>query len=174
MGSLPDSILFTVMNDTVCVRISGRANFSSSGDFKKLVLRMMKEGRKRFIVELSECLTMDSTFLGMLAGLGMSHGDPSMPPGERPIELLNPTERVTDSIDNLGVLDCFHVVSGEMSDDVQCDQKMEHEESSKRETARECLAAHELLMEINPENEAKFKDVVKYFAEEANRPDEEK
>jgi hypothetical protein len=29
-------------------------------------------------------------------------------------------------------------------------------------------------MEINPENEAKFKDVVKYFAEEANRPDEEK
>jgi anti-sigma B factor antagonist len=171
MGSPNASIHFTVVNDTVCVRIAGRANFSSSGDFKKLVLQMMEEGRKRFIIELSECVIMDSTFLGMLSGLGMNSGDPSMPPEQRPFELLNATERVTDLIDNLGVLDYFHIVRGEMPQEAQCDQRVEHEEISKQETARDCLAAHEVLMKINPENQAKFKDVVKYFAEEANRPD---
>ncbi|MBG87104.1 MAG: hypothetical protein CMO80_09420 [Verrucomicrobiales bacterium] len=167
MANPSANILFTLVNDTVCMRVTGRATLTCSSDFKRLVLKMFDEGKERVIVELSECQSMDSTFLGMLSGLGMKHGNPSTPAHERAIELLNPTERVTDLIDNLGVSDYFNIVSGDLPENVQCDREVEHTESSKQQTARDCLEAHKILMELNPQNQAIFKDVVKYFEEEA-------
>jgi len=40
---------------------------------------------------------------------------------------------------------------------------------SKEEVSRTCLEAHETLMELNPANVAKFKDVAKFLAEDLKR-----
>ena len=77
----------------VCVKIAGRANFAFSPDFKTLLNELAEKGYRHFIIDLSECVLMDSTFLGVLAGFGMKL-NPKGAPAERGIELLNANTRV--------------------------------------------------------------------------------
>ena len=66
----PSAILSVLVGKNfACVKIAGRANFMSSPDFKTLLLELNQKGYSRFIVDLSECVLMDSTFLGVLAGI---------------------------------------------------------------------------------------------------------
>ncbi len=53
---------------------------------------------------------MDSTFLGVLAGFGLAN-NPDAAPDKREIELLNPSARVRELLDNLGVLSLFNVAT---------------------------------------------------------------
>ena len=73
-----------------CVKISGRANFNSSIDFKTLLSELRAKGYTYFVLELSECALMDSTFLGVLAGFGLKMMSPQNDGEDRQIELLNP------------------------------------------------------------------------------------
>jgi hypothetical protein len=41
--------------------------------------------------------------------------------------------------------------------------------ASKEETTRACLEAHQTLMEVNPANVARFKDVGQFLAEDLKR-----
>ena len=74
-----------------CIKIVGRANVGSSIDFKRLVEELMEKDLRCFVLDLSECLLMDSTFLGVLAGFGQKISTPQNgAPAGRSIELLNP------------------------------------------------------------------------------------
>ena len=65
------SMSVMVTDEFACIRIIGRANFTSSIDFKALVTELSQRGFQRFVLDLSECVLMDSTFLGVLAGFGL-------------------------------------------------------------------------------------------------------
>ena len=153
------------MNDTVCVKISGRANFATSVDFKRLVTEARARGAQRFIVNLAACPIMDSTFLGVLASLGMKLSADHLPPEQRPIELLNPSPKVADLIDNLGVLHLFRVVQASGPENLSF-TAVESANATKLELSKNCLEAHQVLMNLSAENTAKFKDVAKFFAED--------
>ena len=165
MTSPTPTLLAAAVNDTVCVKISGRANFATSVDFKRLVTEARARGAQRFIVDLAACPIMDSTFLGVLASLGMKLSADDLPPDQRPIELLNPSPKVADLIDNLGVLHLFRVVQASGPENL-CFTAVESANASKLELSKNCLAAHQVLMDLNPANVAKFKDVAKFFAED--------
>ncbi len=169
MGKTTASIQVATVNNTVCVKLIGRANFASSIDFKRLIKDQAAKGFDRFIVDLSECQIMDSTFLGMLAGLGLRMGEENAPPEKRPIELLNPTERVTDLLDNLGVTQLFNIVEGAEAGDVQFVDVATPANASKLDMSKNCLEAHQILMEVNPDNVARFKDVTRFFEEEVKK-----
>lgn len=172
MTSPSPTLLAARVGDTVCVKISGRANFASSVDFKRLVHESRARGAQRFIVDLAACPIMDSTFLGVLASLGTRLCADDLPPDQRPIELLNPSPKVADLIDNLGVLQCFRVVQGKDLENL-CYTAVESANASKLELSRNCLEAHQVLMDLNPENAAKFKDVAKFFAEDVAKQEAE-
>src|SRR5713226_1135296 len=87
-----------------CVRIKGRANFTSSIDFKTLVNELTRQGRNYFVLDLSECVLMDSTFLGVLAGFGLKMLPPSSEPNGRAIELVGANPRIAELLENLGVI----------------------------------------------------------------------
>jgi anti-anti-sigma factor len=165
MTSPTPTLLAARVGDAVCVKIAGRANYATSVDFKRLVHEARARGARRFIVDLAGCLLMDSTFLGVLAGLGTQLSAEHLPPEQRPIELLNPTPKVTDLIDNLGVLHLFHIVHGRDLENL-CLAAVESAGATKLEMSRNCLEAHQILMDLNPANVAKFKDVAKFFAED--------
>src|SRR5215831_15340176 len=95
-----------------CVKIVGRANFTSSIDFKTVINELRKKGYTYFVLELSECVLMDSTFLGVLAGFGLQLGPPSADNGGQGIELLNPNARIRELLETLGVLHLFRVEQG--------------------------------------------------------------
>jgi anti-sigma B factor antagonist len=156
---------------TAWIRIEGRANFNSSVDFKALVNGLVEKGFKRFVLDLTECVLMDSTFLGVLAGLGMRFSNNNRNGNCGPvIELLNPNARIADLLENLGVSHLFKVVSGpELNIN-----RLEPVETTpgthdRKEVSRTCLEAHETLMRINPDNVAKFKDVAQFLAEDLKR-----
>ncbi len=165
MTSPSPTLLAARVGDTVCVKISGRANFATSVDFKQLVTEACARGAQRFIVDLAACPIMDSTFLGVLASLGMKLSADDLPPERRPIELLNPSAKVADLIDNLGVLQLFRVVQGSTPENLSF-TAVECAGASKLELSRNCLEAHQVLMNLNADNAAKFKDVAQFFAED--------
>ena len=150
----------------VCVKISGRANFAFSPDFKTLLSSLVEKGYNHFIIDLSECVLMDSTFLGVLAGFGIK-----LNPGEaacdRHIELLNASARVAELLDNLGAVHLFKMTSGalQLPGDVEaCTPESIH--PTHEQITRTSLEAHRTLMAINPENVARFKDVTQFLAED--------
>lgn len=150
----------------VCIKIAGRANFACSPDFKTLLSELAKREFCHFIIDLSECVLMDSTFLGVLAGFGMKL-NPQGAPAERGIELHNATTRVSELLENLGAVHLFKLTSGPMqlpADVTSCTP--ESINPSHEQIARTSLEAHQTLMAMNPENVARFKDVTQFLAED--------
>jgi len=155
-----------VCKDFTCVKIAGRANFMSSPDFKTLLTELNQKGYSRFIIDLSECVLMDSTFLGVLAGFGLV-----MNPGGKSdtcdIELLNPSPRVRELLENLGVLSLFKLttLAPQLPDDAKVSAP-DPVNLTQEQITRTCLEAHKTLMAVNPDNVARFKDVTQFLAED--------
>ena len=155
-----------VCKDFACVKIAGRANFMSSPDFNALLTGLKQKGYHRFIIDLAECLIMDSTFLGVLAGFGLAN-NPDAAPDKREIELLNPSARVRELLDNLGVLSLFNVAT--LALQMPADTRVSSPDTirpTQEQITRTCLDAHRTLMALNPENAARFKDVTQFLAED--------
>lgn len=153
-----------------CVRIQGRANFTSSIDFNTLVGRLRERGFTYFVIELSECSLMDSTFLGVLAGFGLKMTQANGRPAGGCVELRNPNARIEELLENVGVLHLFKLSVGELASPETLEACAHQPVSVSREDlTRTCLEAHELLMAINPENVARFKDVTRFLAEDLDK-----
>src|SRR5215471_18080985 len=149
-----------------CVKIAGRANFACSPDFKTLLDELVLKGFNHFIIDLSECILMDSTFLGVLAGFGIKLS-PNGATAVRGIELHNPTARVNELLENLGTAQLFTLTTGPLK--LPNDAVASTPESinpSHEQVTRTCLEAHKTLMAMNPENAARFKDVAQFLAED--------
>ena len=153
-----------------CVKIAGRANFNSSIDFRTLVTGLLTKGFSCFVIDLSECVLMDSTFLGVLAGFGLKMRQSGEGVTAGRVTLLNPSARVTELLENLGLLELFRITHGKLAAPETleaCASEPAH--ASREELTRACLEAHETLMAINPENVARFKDVAKFLAEDLEK-----
>ena len=111
------------------------------------------------LLDLSNCINMDSTFLGILMG---------MTGRLNRIELLNPSERIIDLLDNLGVLELLTVGQGTNPFDAEL-AAADPVNADKRSLTAASLEAHKLLMKINPENVPRFKDVAKFLEGDLER-----
>lgn len=150
-----------------CVKVAGRANFATSVDFKNVLTGLTDKGYPYLVVELSECPLMDSTFLGVLAEFGVKMNPAPGDCAKQAIELRNPNPRVVELLENLGVLHLFKTCQAEMP-------AGETVEASPCGASREALTkasleAHQTLMDLNPENVARFKEVTRFLAEDLAR-----
>ena len=165
MPTPPGNLSVLVCSDFACVRITGRANYVSSPDFKTLLSELTGKGYRRFIVDLSECVLMDSTFLGVLAGFGLK-----LPPGDsdqQGIELLNANARVAELLENLGAARLFRMTTGSLQlTGAARNGTPAPATPTREEVTRTCLEAHQTLMKMSPENAARFKDVARFLAED--------
>src|SRR5437016_1431282 len=105
-----NNLLVAVFDSVVCLKVSGRANFTSSIDFKKVVNELAQRGYRKFSIDLSECQMMDSTFLGTLAGMGLKFSHSNGDVETSCVQLLNPHPRVADLLENLGVSHLFKII----------------------------------------------------------------
>jgi anti-sigma B factor antagonist len=162
----PAKLSVWVGEQSACIRITGRANFVSSVDFQALVKELLGRGCRCLALDLSQCVLMDSTFLGVLAGVGQKLNSGNGDQGPHGVELFNPSERITELLDTLGVLHLFTTVQGCCSppaDSLPAERASAT--PSKADLSRICAEAHQTLMDINPANAAKFKDVAQFLAE---------
>ena len=167
MTKTSPALCVAVEKHTAFIKVPGRANYASSIDLKNVVGELRQRGFSEFVLDLHECMTMDSTFLGVLAGLVLRNNQPE--PEAPSIELLNPNDRVLDLIENLGVLSMFKVKNEEVPSTLRFEPTNDHPEPTKEEVTRNCLEAHRTLMEVNPANVPKFKEVTQFMAEDLKK-----
>jgi anti-anti-sigma regulatory factor len=170
MTPAPAQLTVLALDRFACIRIVGRATLNSSVDLSALLNELSQNGFRRFVFDLSECTLMDSTILGLLAGFGLKLSQSPAKSGMETPELLNPNERVRELLESLGVLSMFKVITGEipLPDGVQA-QLHAPLSPSREEVTRACLQAHKTLMEINPDNVPRFKDVTEFLARDLQK-----
>lgn len=160
-----------LVDSTAFVKIIGRASFGSGTSLKTLTSELRQQGIEHFVLDLSECVTMDSTFLGVLAGLALAgaEGKGAQPPASK-LRLVNPNPRVLDLLESLGVGHLFAIIQQAKPKDLPFEPVAASGPAPTREEVSEnCLEAHQLLMELNPENIPKFKEVTRFLAEDLRR-----
>jgi len=163
-------MMVSIGEKSAMVQIAGRANFTSSVDFKTLLDQLLQLGYTCFTLDLTECVLMDSTFLGVLAGFGLKLNTPQTDHIERTIQLFNPNSRISELLENLGVLHLFKVTAGTVkTPDGAATKDVQTQNASREEVTRTCLEAHKTLMDINPGNIPRFKDVATFLADDLKK-----
>jgi anti-sigma B factor antagonist len=162
------NLMVAVFEQVVCIKVCGKADFTSSLDLKKLINELWQRGYNRFVFELCDCVTMDSTFLGMLSGIGLKFCDGKAPQGS-PLELFNPNPRIAEVLDSLGVAHLFKITRSTEPLTYNFEPLSKTPGATRADVTRNCLEAHKTLMDIKPENVNKFKDVAQFLAEDLKR-----
>lgn len=163
---MPDSattpvFLVDAFSDPVVVRINGRASFQNSGCLRDFFSEMLRCGKMRFAVDFQHCASMDSTFLGVLAGAAIELRKAS-PPGS--LVLARVGQRNLELIRNLGLHRLLIVDSGTLPEGVgDCRTALECPNQTELERARMVLEAHEHLISADDANRPKFQDVIAFL-----------
>ena len=123
----------------------------------------MNRGHREFVVDLKNCPVMDSTFMGTLAGMALRLREI----GQGHLHVINLNERNCDLLKNLG-LDQLFVMESPSAKSVAAEgeRSIDGELTGREERARTMLEAHEALVEADPENITKFKDVLDYLKQD--------
>jgi anti-anti-sigma factor len=171
----PLTLMVAIFEESVWIKISGRANFTSSLDLKNLVNELWQRGHKHIILELCDCIIMDSTFLGVLAGIGLKFSEATQRGEKCSVEIANPNPRMTEILENLGVLHLFKVITTSHPESEKFEPLASDGDGASRvEVTRNCLEAHKILMNLNAANVGKFKDVAQFLADDLKKLEEAK
>jgi anti-anti-sigma factor len=145
-------------SDPVAVRIEGRASFQNSGSLEQFCKDRLGQGRVRFVMDFAGCTSMDSTFLGVLAGLAIQLRRRT-PAGSLVLARLN--ARNLELVRNLGLHRLVTIDEGAPPDAAAgAANPLAEKARSEIESARLVLAAHENLVAADETNRARFADVV--------------
>ena len=163
------TILVGCNQKVVCIRVQGKGSFQNSTGVKKFANAMIDRGHRNFVVDLADCPMMDSTFMGTLTGVALRlHGI-----GQGDLHVINSNERNTGLLEGLG-LDQILSLEGSGSqasedcgslrpDDRDALPADDAAPADKRAVTETMIAAHQALVDADPENFCKFKDVLDYL-----------
>jgi anti-sigma B factor antagonist len=153
-------ILVSYAGRIVWVRVQGNGSSVNSTALRKFAKEMIHRGAREFVVDLANCQGMDSTFMGMLAGISFWLREL----GEGSLSVVNLNERNAELLSNLGLDHLFNVRVSNTGQDGQILPIPSDENRTAR--AETMLEAHEALVKSAPENISKFKDVIQFLEEE--------
>lgn len=153
--------LVDAYHDPVIIRIDGRASFQNTTCLHDFFAETQRQGKNRYVIDFQHCTSMDSTFLGVLAGAALQLRK-SAPPGK--IVCARVGERNLELIRNLGLHRLVTVDSGNfpMNFNEQC-VPLRDCDHSEVENARLVLEAHENLVTTDESNRNKFQDVLAFL-----------
>lgn len=154
--------LVDAYSDPVLIRIQGRACFQNSACLRDFAVEMLRQGKQRMVIDFQQCASMDSTFLGVLAGTALEMRK-LQPPGSLVLARMSP--RNLELVRNLGLHRLLVVDADESKlgfgrpDKPLCNMQAR----SELENARLVLDAHENLVAADSSNQNKFQDVLAFL-----------
>lgn len=155
------AFLVDAYSDPILVRIEGRASFQNSGCLHDFFSEMIRQGKTHFVLDFQNCTSMDSTFLGVMAGAALQLRKLN-PPGS--FVIVRASQRNLELIRNLGLHRFVSVDAGNFpmnfgsgATTLQCGNR------SELEHARLVLEAHENLVATDESNRSKFQDVLTFL-----------
>jgi anti-anti-sigma regulatory factor len=159
--------LIDAYSDPVAVRIEGRASFLNSACLRDFMSQMIKSGKTRLVIDFLRCTSMDSTFLGVLAGVAL---ELRKLPQKGSLVLTRMSQRNLELVHNLGLHKLVTVDSshgGSIAD--ACDTPLSNAERGELDNARLVLEAHENLVTADETNRGKFQDVLVFMKNRVER-----
>jgi anti-anti-sigma regulatory factor len=165
MAATNNQVWVTCSGQDGLFRLRGRATAGESTGFKAAADALLSRGCIRFAIDLSECQSMDSTFIGVLTGLSRR-----LHAGGRQgtIDLVNLAPQVRLQLDNLFVLDQFQLVDCTPTTP-DAYQQIPGAPPDKADLCRLMLEAHRTLMDANAANVPKFKQVAEFLEQDLHR-----
>ena len=165
---MQSSIQVGVNGPVVWVRVAGRGSFLESGSLKEFAREMVNRGHREFVFDLQDCVMMDSTFMGTMAGMALRLKEL----GEGRLHVIHCGERSRELLSGLGLDQIFDIqADGDAAPKCETLTKANGEdpkkaEAAKRDQAGTMLEAHEALCQAAPENLTRFKDVLEYLKQD--------
>jgi len=169
-GNNQDNLTAAYIDTTAVIHVDGRGSFKISPPMKQFIHQVInKQSAKRILLDMSDCIGMDSTFMGVLAGVACYiKSQPDIT-----FKLINLSEKNKKLLVTLGVdrvVDYSLSTTGEeqqvMDQSHAAIQTLEPDFSDKLEAAKTTLEAHKNLVNVNPENYAKFKSVLEFLQDD--------
>jgi anti-sigma B factor antagonist len=167
-----DNLKVAILGNLALVDVHGRGTFNLGAVLKQFgVAALAKHRCDRVIMNMADCETMDSTFMGVIAGLAMRIKRDR----EGSLTMVNLSERTSQLLSTLGldrVVSAFRVEESphedvtlfERSEDLAAASDLPVDRAEKVKTM---LDAHKDLVAVAPENLARFQDVIEYLNRDA-------
>jgi anti-sigma B factor antagonist len=164
-----DEILVAVRQRCAMVKVNGRGSFKAGPSLKRFGAAVVDKGCTQIIFDMEQCLAMDSTFMGVLAGLALRLQRAS---DDGRVVAMNLTPKTASLLETLGLdrlVECYQ--AGNLPDKLRVclNNLLELEnlaadgEDEKRDSLETMLEAHQDLVEAAPENLTRFRDVIAYL-----------
>lgn len=161
--------LVDAYSDPICLKIKGRANYLNCGPLNDFFNKITQKNNTTIIVDFEECTGMDSTFLGLLAGVALEFKKQEK---KGAISLFNVNNRNLELIENLGLNRILKVNPDEYKFTAvnnNITNKLQSLGTEDRTTPEAILKAHQNLISTKPSNLYKFQDVVSFLKKQVDQ-----
>jgi len=158
-----DSILVQQAGKAGIVKVIGRGSFKNARLVKAFSEQIDSLGIEEIVYDMKDCSHMDSTFMGVMAGLAVEQRKRN----NIKMRLIHLTDRNFELLNTLGLTHFLDVQTSatDLHGQKMIPLGMDVKPESKREISEVMLEAHENLLAANPENAAQFQDVVSFLRE---------
>ena len=152
------------------IRVVGRATFECAPALRSLVGNLEQESFRQVRIDLSSCTWMDSTFMGVLAMIGLRAKKISAE-----AVIVNANAQNENLLCGLGLRKVFQFTAEESGSSEPGPGEEAKTASSAPaspadlDNAKTVLAAHETLMDVDEENKRKFGNVVSMVRQEIRK-----
>lgn len=164
-----DHYKYTKIDSKYYIKLSGELRYNWSSGFNAFIEELFKRNDyENIIVDISDVTYLDSTNIGLIAQIARYVIDNF----SHKLAVIVQGEEIKKLLLDMGFSEICNFIPKE--EEVDHDMKSINTESkSKNELGRMLLEAHRTLMEINENNEKKFKNVVEMLENETEQDAEE-
>ncbi len=166
--------LFVAQCGSFClIRVKGRGSFKVSPALKKFCTDMIADGCMQFVLDMHACIGMDSTFMGVIAGIALRLKSEK----DSGVIMVNMSPKTSALLETLGLDNLITTDWAEVADkDLQNElsritdlASLDTESTDKKIAAETVLEAHEDLVVACPGNGPEFQNVITYLKQEMHQ-----
>lgn len=160
-----DHILVAVDESAGYAKINGRGSYKVSSSMKSFAGRVIDLGKGRLVIDLHDCIGMDSTFMGVLAGVSQRLSREC----EGKVVVTGVSDKITNLMKTLGLSRLVEIHHDGSDESGQEYAALDNPGETPLESAETMLEAHENLVDIHEENSLRFQDVLDYLRDDIQR-----
>jgi anti-anti-sigma factor len=171
---MKDMIRVVLHDGHALVCIEGRGTYKVSSSLKRFAATTIDQGITEFVVDMHDCDYMDSTFMGVLAGVALR----LRRVGKGNVRMINLLPSAQEALQTVGIDDLLVPCEAtQIGSELFATCRGGHGEQLEEATARDggtletMLQAHEDLVAASPDTAAQFTDVIT-FLKQAGRDDD--
>ena len=155
MSQQNGTVIVGCIGPTVVVRVEGAGTLFNSQPLQAFIRTALDSGAGEFVFDLEACSYVDSTFLGVMAGLAQRLSGVGKP---KP-QVVNASEPLLTIMRRVGLPHLVEIGDRALAE-LEAATVLEPVELTKLDRGRHMLYAHLQLSELSPDNEAQFATLV--------------